>query len=100
MITLLDPANSAFSEAFTEELLALRRTKDMTLEQARVKVREPLCHANLMVRLGHAHGSVAGAVYTTADVVRSAIQLIGIQPGVKLVSSFFFNDVVRTVSCT
>src|SRR3546814_12762685 len=42
-----------------------------------------------MVHLDQADGSVAGAVHTTADVVRNAIQLIGIKPGTRIVSSFF-----------
>jgi phosphate acetyltransferase len=61
----------------------------MTPEAAAQAALEPLVFANLMVRLGHADGSVAGAVHTTADVVRNAIQLIGARPGNKMVSSFF-----------
>lgn len=61
----------------------------MTLDDARREALKPLCFANLMVRMGHADGSVAGAVHTTADVVRTAIQVIGIHPAFKLVSSFF-----------
>lgn len=88
-IELVDPASSALAPAYTQELFALRSKKGMTLEQARQEVAKPLCFANLMVRLGHADGSVSGAVNTTADVVRTAIQIIGIEPGFKLVSSFF-----------
>lgn len=88
-ITLIDPTDSAYSEAFAQELFWLRREKGMTLEQARIEVLDPLCYANLMVHLGYADGSVAGAVHTTADVVRNAIQIIGIQSQFKLVSSFF-----------
>lgn len=88
-ITLIDPVDSAHTEAFAQELFTLRQAKGMTLEQARAKVQDPLCYADLMVRLGHADGSVAGAVHTTADVVRNAIQIIGVQPAFKLVSSFF-----------
>lgn len=88
-VELVDPRDSPLTEALTEELHALRRTKGMTREQAEREVLKPLCFANLMVRLGHADGSVAGAVHTTADVVRSAIQLVGVRPGVPLVSSFF-----------
>ncbi len=43
----------------------------------------------MMVHLGDADGSVAGAVYTTGDVVRSAIQIIGMAPTANMVSSFF-----------
>lgn len=88
-ITLIDPADSTHTEIFAQELFALRQAKGMSMEQARAKVQDPLCYADLMVRLGHADGSVAGAVHTTADVVRNAIQIIGVQPAFKLVSSFF-----------
>ena len=57
----------------------------MTADDARTAVLDPLCHANLMVRLGEADGSVAGAVHTTADVVRAAIRLIGVDPSFRLV---------------
>ncbi|WP_025600663.1 phosphate acetyltransferase [Burkholderia sp. WSM2230] len=86
---LIDPATSALTAPFAETLFALRSQKGMTLDEAKREVLKPLCFANLMVRLGHAEGSVAGSVYTTADVVRSAIQIIGIHPSFKLVSSFF-----------
>jgi phosphate acetyltransferase len=49
----------------------------------------PLYRAAMMVRLGRADGSVAGAVHTTADTVRAAIQVIGPDPRYRLVSSFF-----------
>ncbi|MGO4333158.1 phosphate acetyltransferase [Cupriavidus sp. 2TAF22] len=86
---LIDPATSALTPSFAHKLFALRGRKGMTLEQAKREVLKPLCFANLMVRLGHADGSVAGAVHTTADVVRTAIQIIGIDPAFRLVSSFF-----------
>ncbi len=86
---LIDPADSALSTGYAQELFRLREAKGMTLAQARQEVLKPLTFANLMVRLGDADGSVAGAVHTTADVVRTAIQLIGVDPAFKLVSSFF-----------
>jgi len=88
-VELLDPADSPLAGPLAEALFALREKKGMTREQAAAAVREPLCFANLLVREGHADGSVAGAVHTTADVVRSAIQLLGLAPGSRLVSSFF-----------
>lgn len=88
-IALVDPAKSEWRASFAVELVALRAGKGMTLELAQQEVLKPLVFAALMVRRGHADGSVAGAVHTTADVVRTAIQLIGIEPSFKLVSSFF-----------
>jgi phosphate acetyltransferase len=43
----------------------------------------------MMVRFGHADGSVAGAASTTADTVRAALRVIGTDPRYSLVSSFF-----------
>ncbi|WP_179400847.1 phosphate acetyltransferase [Burkholderia guangdongensis] len=86
---LIDPATSASRDAYASALHALRAKKGMTADAAREAVRDPLTYANLMVRLGDADGSVAGAVHATADVVRTAIQIIGIDPSFKLVSSFF-----------
>jgi phosphate acetyltransferase len=86
---LVDPATSALAPLYADELFALRSKKGMTLQQAQSEILNPLCFANLMVRLGHADGSVSGAVNTTADVVRNAIQIIGIAPSFELVSSFF-----------
>lgn len=86
---MIDPAGSPLAASYAEELFKLREKKGMTLEQARQEVLKPLCFANLMVRLGDADGSVAGAVHTTGDVVRNAIQIIGVDKSFKLVSSFF-----------
>jgi phosphate acetyltransferase len=86
---VIDPARSHLTPLFVAELLRLRAPKGMTREQAQREVLDPLCFANLMVRLGHADGSVSGAVRTTADVVRNAIQIIGVDKSFKLVSSFF-----------
>lgn len=88
-IELVDPADSPLTPAFADALHALRRHKGLSVDDARRAVLDPLCFANLMLRLGHAEGSVAGAVRTTADVVRTAIQIVGPDPSFKLVSSFF-----------
>ena len=86
---LIDPATSGMTDAFAETWQNMRAKKGMTRAQAVEEMRSPLGFANMMVRLGHADGSVAGAVNTTADVVRMAIQIIGVQPSFQLVSSFF-----------
>jgi phosphate acetyltransferase len=58
-------------------------------QAAREAVRDPLAFAALMVRLGHADGTVAGAVATTAETVRAALRIIGHGSGNTMVSSFF-----------
>lgn len=67
----------------------LRRAKGVTLEEAEQTVKDPLYFGNLMVKLGKADGSVAGATNTTAHTVAAAIRCIGVRPGFRLVSSFF-----------
>jgi len=88
-VTLLDPAASPERERHAAALQELRRHKGMSLEQAREAAALPLYCAPLMVRLGEADGCVGGAVQSTADTVRAALQVIGTASGVKLVSSFF-----------
>lgn len=88
-INIVDPQFSPLTPELTDALFQLRKKKGMTLEQAAIEVQDPLRFANLMVHTGHADGSVAGAVYTTADVVRCALQIVGKAPGSALVSSFF-----------
>lgn len=88
-VSIVDPEHSPLTALLVDALLQLRAKKGMTHEKAAREVLDPLRFANLMVHTGHADGSVAGAVYTTADVVRSALQIIGKAPGSALVSSFF-----------
>lgn len=88
-LTIRDPANDPETEALADRLFQHRQHKGMTPEKAATEIRKPLVFANMLVAEGKVDGSVAGAVHTTADVVRAAIQLIGTAPGTSLVSSFF-----------
>jgi phosphate acetyltransferase len=67
----------------------LRRAKGVTLEEAEQTVKDPLYYGNLLVKLGKADGSVAGATNTTAHTVAAALRCIGVREGFKVVSSFF-----------
>jgi len=67
----------------------LRKAKGLMADEARTVVSDPLYYGDLMVRLGSADGSVAGATNTTSHTVRAALHCIGVRPGFKLVSSFF-----------
>ena len=87
---VIDPADDPRTERFTETLFTLRQRKGMDYETARSFVLDPLYFAALLVRAGEADGSVAGAVRTTADVLRAAIWCIGTAPGIRSVSSTFY----------
>ena len=67
----------------------LRRAKGVTLEESEQVVKDSLFYGNLLVRLGKADGSVAGAVNATSKVVRAALHCVGVREGFKTVSSFF-----------
>lgn len=84
-----DPLTSNKRETLIEALINKRSHKGMTRELAETAVTHPLCFATMLVHTGDADGSVAGAVYSTADVVRSALQLIGKKDDTPIVSSFF-----------
>jgi len=88
-VEIHDPATSQLIDEFASAYFELRRHKGVSEEEAREKMREPLNYAAMLVRQGYADGTLAGAVATTADTVRAAIQIIGMEPGCHLVSSFF-----------
>ena len=88
-IDVHDPAQASNQRELAQALYQLRRHKGLSMAQAESSAQDPLVCANLLVRLGLAEGTVSGAVRTSADVVRTAIQVIGVNPDIKLVSSFF-----------
>ena len=87
--SIVDPSETPLRGGFAAEYHVLRRHKGVDMQAARQAVLDPLVFAALMVRLGHADGTIAGAVATTAETVRAALQIIGGAPGSALVSSFF-----------
>jgi|SRR5882724_378535 len=88
-VSVIDHRRASDLDKMAAVLLDLRRAKGMNTDEARTVLADPLYYGNLMVRLGRADGSVAGATNTTSHTVRAALQCIGVRPGFKLVSSFF-----------
>jgi len=88
-VEIHDPANSPLIGELAEAFYQRRRHKGVTPDQALAAARSPHVFAALLVHAGHADGTVGGAVATTAEIVRTAIQVIGPAPGASLVSSFF-----------
>lgn len=84
--TIIDPANSPKSEEYAELLCELRKKKGMTIEEARKLVANPLYYGCLMIKSGEADGQLAGALNTTGDVLRPALQIIKTSPGISCVS--------------
>lgn len=88
-VDVLDHRRSGDFEKMVSIFHELRRAKGLMADEARSLINDPLYYGNLMVRLGKADGSVAGATNTTSHTVRAALHCIGVRAGFKLVSSFF-----------
>ncbi|MDR1505945.1 MAG: phosphate acetyltransferase [Treponema sp.] len=88
-ITIVDPASSGKAGLYAGNYHELRKHKGMTIEQAGTEITDPLRWAAMMVRLGDADVSVAGAENTTGDVLRAGLTIIGTVQGLKTASSCF-----------
>ena len=88
-VEIHDPENSRIFNTLAERFVELRAHKGMTIEVANRATRDPLVFAALLVETGRADGSIGGAVATTSDTVRAALQVIGKAKSAPLVSSFF-----------
>ena len=88
-VELIDHKRAADFDKMVGIFHELRRAKGMMADEARTALNDPLYYGNMMVRLGMADGSVAGATNTTSHTVRAALLCIGVRSGFKLVSSFF-----------
>lgn len=75
------------ADAYAAALYELRRAKGITEAQAAALVADPMYYGMMMVKTGEADGLVSGAVHSTGDMLRPALQIIRTRPGMKLVSS-------------
>ena len=88
-IRIIDPKRSEHHPVFSQRFAEIRKAKGLTLDEAKEIMKQPLYFGAMLVREGAADGSVAGSLSTTGDVIRAGIQVIGLQQGVSVVSSFF-----------
>lgn len=84
--TIIDPATSEKTEQYAQLLYELRKSKGMTIEEARKKVMNPLYFGCLIIKNGDADGQISGALSTTGDTLRPALQIIKCTPGITCVS--------------
>ena len=93
--TIVDPSNSEKKEQYVNLLYELRKHKGMTIEKAQELVNDPVYFGMLMVKdeTSEADGLVSGAIHSTADTLRPALQILKTAPDTKLVSTFFVMEV-------
>ncbi len=88
-IRLIDHTKSEMLSDFANVFFNLRKHKGITIEQARETLQSDLFFGAMLVREGMADGFVAGSTASTGDVLRAAIQCVGMPEGISIVSSFF-----------
>ena len=91
-IEVIDPLTSDKKAEYANLLFELRKAKGVTEDDAAKMVADPMYFGIMMVKTGDADGLVSGAVHTTGDMLRPALQIIKTKPGMKLVSSSFLMD--------
>ena len=84
--TIIDPLNNPKSEEYAALLAELRKKKGMTIEQARELVKNPLYLGCMIIKTEGADGQISGALSTTGDTLRPALQIIKCAPGITCVS--------------
>lgn len=87
--TMVDPADESVIDRYAPLLYKLRKNKGMTEMESRLTAANPLYLGCLMIKAGDADGQVAGAMNTTANVLRAAFQVIKTKPGISVVSGAF-----------
>ncbi len=88
-IRIVDPVQNEWTKENADLYYGLRKAKGVQWEEAYELSRKPMNFGALMVKNRTCDGMVAGAIHSTADTLRSAIQVIGPRPGISIVCSFF-----------
>ena len=84
--TIIDPATSEKTAEYAKLLYELRKNKGMTEEKAAQQVLDPLYFGCLIIKSGDADGQISGALSTTGETLRPALQIIKCAPGISCVS--------------
>lgn len=87
-LEILDPTE--IRDGYVDRMLALRKGKGLSPSAAADQLTDNVVLGTLMLAIGEADGLVSGAVHSSANTVRPALQLIKARPGATVISSIFF----------
>ena len=87
-LEIMDPDH--IREDYVPDMVELRKHKNLTAPMASAQLEDNVVLGTMMLALDHVDGLVSGAIHTTANTIRPAMQLIKTAPGAKLVSSVFY----------
>ena len=88
-VTIINPIESDKYEEYANAFYELRKAKGMEYETAKELMKDTVYFGMMMVKTGDCDGLVSGAIHSTADTLRPALQILKTAPNTKLVSAFF-----------
>lgn len=91
--TIIDPVQSDKYEEYVNEFYELRKLKGIDYNKAKELIKDPVYFGMMMVKQGDCDGLVSGAIHSTADTLRPALQILKTASNTKLVSAFFLMSV-------
>lgn len=94
-VDVVDPATDSHRQAYIDKLVELRGAKGVDAAKADKLLSDPLYWGVMMVKMGDADGMVSGAIHSTGDVLRPALQIIKAAKGIKAVSSCFLMEIPK-----
>ncbi|SHF36152.1 phosphate acetyltransferase [Caloramator proteoclasticus] len=92
-VEIIDPVSSEKFDTYAEKFYELRKSKGVTIEQAREIIKDEIYFGTMMVKMKDADGLVSGAIHSTGDLLRPALQIIKTAPGMSIVSSCFVMEI-------
>lgn len=87
-LEIMDPSKER--NRYIEPMVELRKNKGLNAPMAEKQLEDNVVMGTMMLALDEVDGLVSGAIHTTANTVRPALQLIKTAPGARIVSSIFF----------
>ncbi len=90
--TFIDPENYERMDEIVNTLVEIRKSKGITVDDAKKMLEDPLFLGVMLVKLDIADGMVSGAIHATASVLRPALQILKTDASADLVSAFFIMD--------
>lgn len=94
-INIIDYKSLKYKDEYEKYVLSLynlRKEKGLSLDDARKLLQDEIYFANILLKENVADGIVAGAVRTTSNVIRPALQIIKTKKESKIISSYFLID--------
>lgn len=86
---IINPIKSQKYNEYVEKFYELRKHKGITVEESKKLMKDTIYFGMMMVKNEDADGLVSGAIHSSADTLRPALQILKTAPNTKIVSSFF-----------